>query len=257
MSEQAVQQHAENLLQIEGLEMTFPDGTKALKGIDLTVQQGELISIIGPSGAGKSTLMRSLNRLNTPTKGSIIFEHQDLMKAKGRQLRHMRRRIGMVFQHFNLIRRSPAYQNVLHGRLGYMSAVKGCIGRFSKEDVEEALTVLQRVGLEDQAFKRADGLSGGQQQRVGIARAIMQKPSLLLADEPIASLDPSSSDNVMNYLKQVCEEDGLTSIVNLHQVDYAKKFAHRIIGIKDGKVIFDGRPKELTDDVTNFLYYQK
>ncbi|SES36770.1 phosphonate ABC transporter ATP-binding protein [Salipaludibacillus aurantiacus] len=248
---------SEVVLETKDLSMVFPDGTQALKNVTLTIKKGELVSIIGPSGAGKSTFMRSLNMLNKPTDGQIVFEGENVLKARGKQLRQIRRRIGMVFQHFNLIKRSPTYQNVLHGRLGYMPSLKGGLGRFSEEDTRQALEILRRVGLEDQAFKRADELSGGQQQRVGIARAIAQTPSLLLADEPIASLDPSSSENVMTYLKNVCQEDGLTSIVNLHQVDFAKKFAHRIIGIKAGEVVFDGSPKELTEGITNHLYYSK
>lgn len=248
---------SEVVLETKDLSMEFPDGTQALKNVTLTIKKGELVSIIGPSGAGKSTFMRSLNMLNKPTEGQIVFEGENVLKARGKQLRQIRRRIGMVFQHFNLIKRSPTYQNVLHGRLGYMPSLKGGLGRFSEEDTRQALEILRRVGLEDQAFKRADELSGGQQQRVGIARAIAQTPSLLLADEPIASLDPSSSENVMTYLKNVCQEDGLTSIVNLHQVDFAKKFAHRIIGIKAGEVVFDGSPKELTEGITNYLYYSK
>ncbi|MCE7794093.1 phosphonate ABC transporter ATP-binding protein [Salipaludibacillus sp. CUR1] len=248
---------SEVVLETKDLSMEFPDGTQALKNVTLTIKKGELVSIIGPSGAGKSTFMRSLNMLNKPTEGQIVFEGENVLKARGKQLRQIRRRIGMVFQHFNLIKRSPTYQNVLHGRLGYLPSLKGGLGRFSEEDTRQALEILRRVGLEDQAFKRADELSGGQQQRVGIAQAIAQTPSLLLADEPIASLDPSSSENVMTYLKNVCQEDGLTSIVNLHQVDFAKKFAHRIIGIKAGEVVFDGSPKELTEGITNYLYYSK
>lgn len=248
---------SEVLLETKSLGMTFPDGTEALKGIDIAIKSGELVSIIGPSGAGKSTFMRSLNILNQPTQGSILFKGEDITKAKGKRLRQIRRAIGMVFQHFNLIKRSPTYLNVLHGRLGYMSSIKGGFGLFSEEDTRQALEILRRVGLEDQAFKRADELSGGQQQRVGIARAIAQSPSLILADEPIASLDPSTSEDVMNYLKKVCQEDGLTSIVNLHQVDFAKKFADRIIGIKSGEVVFDGTPKELTEGIINHLYFEK
>ncbi|MFA9560013.1 phosphonate ABC transporter ATP-binding protein [Evansella sp. AB-rgal1] len=248
---------SEVMLETKNVSMVFPDGTEALKNINIKIHRGELVSIIGPSGAGKSTFMRSLNLLNVPTSGEIVFEGENVTKAKGKQLRHIRRRIGMIFQHFNLIKRSPTYQNVLHGRLGYMPSLKGGFGRFSEEDTEEALAILERVGLGQQAFKRADELSGGQQQRVGIARAIAQSPSLILADEPIASLDPSSSENVMNYLKKVCQEDGITSIVNLHQVDFAKQFADRIIGIKAGEVVFDGKPKELTDGIINHLYYDK
>lgn len=246
---------AEEILQVNNLKMVYPDGTEALKGIDISIAKGELVSIIGPSGAGKSTFMRSLNRLNQPTSGSIIIDGEDVMKARGTQLRHIRRKIGMVFQHFNLVKRSPTYQNVLHGRLGYMGALKGGFGRFTEQDTRDALEILKRVGLEDQAFKRADELSGGQQQRVGIARAIAQRPTLLLADEPIASLDPASATNVMGYLKRVCEEDGLTSIVNLHQVDFAKSFADRIIGIHAGKVVFDGAPDELTEGAITRIYH--
>lgn len=245
---------AETIVQVSNLGMVYPDGTEALKGIDLSIRKGELVSIIGPSGAGKSTFMRSLNRLNEPTSGSIVIDGEDVIKARGKQLRHIRRNIGMVFQHFNLVRRSPTYKNVLHGRLGYMNAIKGGFGRFTEQDTRDALEVLKRVGLEDQAFKRADELSGGQQQRVGIARAIAQSPSLLLADEPIASLDPASAANVMGYLKQVCEEDGLTSIVNLHQVDFAKGFADRIIGIKAGEIVFDGTSEELTEEAITQIY---
>ncbi|MCZ0702295.1 phosphonate transport system ATP-binding protein [Natronobacillus azotifigens] len=246
---------AEVMLETKDVSMVFPDGTKALKNINVKIHRGELVSVIGPSGAGKSTLLRSINLLNHPTGGEIIFEGENVAKAKGKELRHIRRRIGMIFQHFNLIKRSPTHQNVLHGRLGYMSSLKGGFGRFSDQDMSEALAILDRVGLADQAFKRADELSGGQQQRVGIARAIAQSPSLILADEPIASLDPSSSENVMNYLQRISREDGITTIVNLHQVDFAKQFADRIIGIKAGEVVFDGKPKELTEGIINHLYY--
>lgn len=245
---------AEAIVQVNNLGMVYPDGTEALKNINLTIGKGELVSIIGPSGAGKSTFMRSLNLLNRPSSGSVIIDGEDIMKVRGKKLRHVRRKIGMVFQHFNLVKRSPAYKNVLHGKLGYMDALKGGFGRFTEQDTKEVLEILKRVGLEDQAFKRADELSGGQQQRVGIARAIAQNPSLLLADEPIASLDPASAANVMHFLKQVCEEDGLTSIVNLHQVDFAKEFADRIIGIKAGEVMFDGTAEELTDVAITQIY---
>ncbi|MBP1968510.1 phosphonate transport system ATP-binding protein [Virgibacillus natechei] len=243
-------------LETRELTKVYLDGTEALKKISLTFKQGELVSIIGPSGAGKSTFLRSINCLNKPTSGEVLFQNQNITRANGKKLRLIRRQIGMVFQDFNLIKRSSTIRNVLHGRLGYMSSLKGGIGRFSEYDVHEGLAILKRVGLEDHAFKRADELSGGQQQRVGIARAIAQKPSLILADEPIASLDPSSSNNVMNYLKKISEEDGITTIVNLHQVDFAKHFAHRIIGIKAGEVVFDGRPNELSNLMIDDIYFQ-
>ncbi|MEC5423872.1 phosphonate ABC transporter ATP-binding protein [Virgibacillus sp. C22-A2] len=244
-------------LETRNLKKVYPDGTEALKNITLTFNKGELVSIIGPSGAGKSTFLRSINRLNQSSSGEVIFQNEQITNVKGKKLLLVRRQIGMIFQDFNLIKRSTTVRNVLHGRLGYMSSLKGAFGKFSEEDVKEALAILRRVGLEDHAFKRADELSGGQQQRVGIARAIAQKPALILADEPIASLDPSSSSNVMNYLKNISEEDGITTIVNLHQVDVAKRFASRIIGIKAGEVVFDGKPNELNEQRINEIYDQR
>lgn len=248
---------AEIFLETRDLAKVYPDGTEALKKISLSFKRGELVSIIGPSGAGKSTFLRSINHLNPPTSGDVIFQGKNITTAKGKNLRLIRRQIGMIFQGFNLINRSNTIRNVLHGRLGYISTFKGGLGRFSKTDVMEAFLILERVGLSDHAFKRADELSGGQQQRVGIARAIAQKPSLILADEPIASLDPASSENVMKYLKRISEEDGITTIVNLHQVDFAKQFADRIIGIKAGEVVFDGQPKELSKSTIEHIYFQE
>lgn len=245
----------QQILEIENLMKTYPDGTSALKNVSLSIKKGELIAIIGSSGAGKSTLLRCINKLIPATSGSIQFDGTyEVTKARGKELRNIRRQIGMVFQHFNLIQRSPTIKNVLHGRLGYMSSIRGGLGMFSESDTKDALALLARVGLEEQAFKRADELSGGQQQRVGIARALAQKPLLLLADEPIASLDPASAERVMGHMKSIAIEDGITTIVNLHQVDFAQKFATRIIGINGGKVEFDGLPSELTKDVIDKIY---
>lgn len=244
----------ETVLQLRNVRKIFPDGTEALKGITSSVKKGELISVIGSSGAGKSTLLRSINRLVEPTEGEILFRENNILSLRGRKLRFYRRNIGMIFQGYNLIKRSTVIQNVLHGRLGYMNTLAGGFSRFSKEDSLHALEVLTRVGLKDLAFKRADELSGGQQQRVGIARAIAQNPDILLADEPIASLDPSSSRKVMNYIKKISQQDGITTIVNLHQVDFAKEFADRIIGVKDGEIIFEGTPKELTEYAIDMIY---
>ncbi|AXF55903.1 phosphonate ABC transporter ATP-binding protein [Salicibibacter kimchii] len=244
----------ETVLELRDVKKVFPDGTEALKGITSTVKKGELISIIGSSGAGKSTLLRSINRLNDPTGGEILFQGKNILSFKRRNLRQYRRHMGMIFQGYNLVKRSSVVQNVLHGRLGYMNTLTGGFGRFSKEDSLYALEVLSRVGLKDQAFKRADELSGGQQQRVGIARAIAQNPDILLADEPIASLDPNSSWNVMNYLKEISKEDEITTIVNLHQVDFAREFADRIIGVKAGEIVFDGPPAHLTERKTQMIY---
>ncbi|MFA1818869.1 phosphonate ABC transporter ATP-binding protein [Virgibacillus oceani] len=248
---------AEVFLETRDLSKVYPDGTEALKKISLSFKQGELVSIIGPSGAGKSTFLRSINHLNPPTYGDVVFQDKNITIAKGKNLRLIRRQIGMIFQGYNLINRSNTIRNVLHGRLGYMSTFKGAFGRFSKNDLMEAFRILERVGLSEHAFKRADELSGGQQQRIGIARAIAQKPSLILADEPIASLDPASSENVMKYLKKISEEDGITTIVNLHQVDFAKHFADRIVGIKTGEVVFDGHPGELSKSTIEHIYYKE
>ncbi|WP_096188019.1 phosphonate ABC transporter ATP-binding protein [Evansella halocellulosilytica] len=244
----------QTILEINNLNKIYPDGTNALKNIHLSINKGEFVVIIGLSGAGKSSLLRCINRLIEPSDGSVVFNGDDIVRAKGKKLRLIRRQIGMIFQHYNLIKRVTTVQNVLHGRLGYMSSIKGGLGLFEKMDVESALKLLERVGLLDQAFKRADELSGGQQQRVGISRAIAQNPALIMADEPIASLDPASSRNVMGYLRDICKEDGITAIVNLHQVEFAKEFADRIIGVKKGEIVFDGRPEQLTTEMTSMIY---
>lgn len=244
------------LLQVEGLSKVYPDGTKALDNLDLTINPGEFVVVIGPSGAGKSTLLRSLNRMIEPTDGKIQFKGSETMGIKGIRLRELRRHMGMIFQGYNLVTRVSVLRNVLHGRLGYMSAFKGALGLFSKSDTEAAKKMLQRVGLFEQMYKRADELSGGQQQRVGIARALAQRPDLILADEPIASLDPASSETIMNYLYTICNEEGIACLCNLHQVDIAKKYASRIIGIHKGTKVFDGTPDELTDEMIRLIYNQ-
>lgn len=243
------------LLAVKQLYKTYKDGTKALQDINLTFPKGEVVSIIGPSGAGKSTLIRCINRLVEPTSGAIEFENTDIVRLRGKKLRNTRRKIGMVFQSHNLITRMQTIQNVLHGRLGYMGDLRGCLGMFGKSDVEMALNILERVGLKDQAYKRADELSGGQQQRVGLARAICQKPSIIMADEPIASLDPAASHSVMEYLRKICKEDGITAIVNLHQVDFAKEYSDRIVGVKAGQIVFNGTPSNLTEADTKVIYH--
>ncbi|MBT2582228.1 phosphonate ABC transporter ATP-binding protein [Planococcus sp. ISL-109] len=245
---------AEKVLEIKNLTKKFPDGTVALNDISVSFEKGDLIAVIGPSGAGKSTFLRSINRLQEPTFGEILIEGKDILKTKGSSLRKLRRKVGMVFQGYNLIKRSSVLQNVLHGRLGYSSSIKGSLGMFSQQERKRALEVLIRMGLEEQTLKRADECSGGQQQRVGIARAMMQDPVILLADEPIASLDPASSARVMNYIKIMSQEQGITAIVNLHQVDYAKSFATRIIGIRAGEIMYDGPPHLLSEHIIKDLY---
>ncbi|MDK8190646.1 phosphonate ABC transporter ATP-binding protein [Paenibacillus sp. UMB7766-LJ446] len=244
------------LLQVEGLSKVYPDGTKALDNLNLMINPGEFVVIIGPSGAGKSTLLRSLNRMIEPTNGKIQFKGSETMGIKGKKLRELRRHMGMIFQGYNLVTRVSVLNNVLHGRLGYMNPLKGALGLYSKADTEAAKIMLHRVGLHEQMYKRADELSGGQQQRVGIARALSQKPDLILADEPIASLDPASSETIMHYLYTICKEEGIACLCNLHQVDIAKKYATRIIGIHKGSKVFDGTPDELTEEMIRLIYNQ-
>lgn len=245
---------AQAILEIHNLITTYPDGTRAIRGVDLSVERGELVAVIGSSGAGKSTLMRNINRLVRPSSGTIRFLDYEMTRSRSPQLRKARRSIGMIFQHFNLVNRLSALTNVLHGRLGYISTLRGAVGYFTKHEVENALRILSRVGLHDEAFKRADELSGGQRQRVGLARAVCQTPELLLADEPIASLDPNASARVMQYLKDICTQDQITSIVSLHQVEYARNFATRMVGIREGRILFDAAPDQWDDDMISALY---
>lgn len=245
------------LLDIQQLKKKYGAGTVALDGIDLKVKPNEFVAVIGPSGAGKSTLLRSVNRLIEPSGGSILFNGQRVEKANGRELRRIRSQIGMVFQHYNLVGRLSVLENVLHGRLGYMSSLAGVFNRYSEEDKKEAIALLGKVGLENEIYKRADELSGGQKQRVGVCRALAQKPKLILADEPIASLDPKSSATVMEAIHKNCAEQGIACLVNLHQVEVAKQYASRIIGIKNGKMVFDGPPEALSDHHTALIYEGK
>lgn len=239
------------ILHVDQLSKQYADGTAALSDVNFSLEPGEFVVVIGPSGAGKSTLLRCINRLVEPTGGNVRFE--GFPSGKG-SLRKLRRQMGMIFQNYNLIQRVNVLRNVLHGRLGYIDPIRGALGLFSRHDVEEAKAILARLGLDQQMYKRADELSGGQQQRVGIARALCQKPKLILADEPIASLDPLTSKTIMDHLYRVCHEDGITCIVNLHQVEVAKTYATRIIGMHKGRVVFDGRPDQLTDEVISLIY---
>ncbi|MBZ4653812.1 MAG: phnC [Peptococcaceae bacterium] len=244
------------ILSVKDVKKIYGNGTYALRGVSFDIYEGEFVAIIGSSGSGKSTLLRCINQLIKPTQGSIVFKGTAVEKVNKCELRKIRREIGMIFQHYNLIDRLTVIQNVLHGRLGYMSDFHGIFDLYSKEDRWNAYRILERVGLEKEIHKRADQLSGGQKQRVGIARALAQNPSLMLADEPIASLDPVTSGAVMDYLYRICREDKISAIVSLHQVDFALKYATRIIGIKHGLIVFDGKPKELTDSIIDQIYVQ-
>ncbi len=243
-----------DILKLEHVSKSYDGSGKVLRDVSLHFQEGEFVVIIGPSGAGKSTLIRCINQLIRPTEGTVLFNGCDLTKLKGRALRRQQAEIGMVFQNYNLIGRTSVLKNVLFGRLGQMSALDSLFGRYSQEDIRQAMALLKKVGLEDQMFKRADTLSGGQQQRVGIARAILQRPRLLLADEPIASLDPNSAEVVMDTLQQLSRDLGIACIVNLHQVDFARRYASRIIGLQTGQIVFDGTPEALTDEITARIY---
>ena len=232
-------------LVIEHLIKEYPGGIRALQDVSLEVANGEFVVLIGLSGSGKSTLLRCINRLVEPTSGRIILDGVDVTAAEGADLRRIRRGIGMIFQQFNLVKRSSVLTNVLSGRLGWVSPMQSLIGRFPPDDYRRAFANLERVGIPEKAYQRADTLSGGQQQRVGIARALMQEPRIILADEPVASLDPATSHSVMKYLEQVNREDGITVLCNIHFLSLARRYATRVIALKEGRLVFDGLPKEI------------
>ncbi len=235
------------LVSIKDLVKTYPSGTRALDGISLDVQRGEFVVLIGLSGSGKSTLLRCINRLVDPTSGTVAFDGIDVTAADRVAMRHVRRRIGMIFQQFNLVRRSSVFSNVLAGRLGYMSTWRTIASRPTSSDVAAAFENLGRVGIADRAFGRADALSGGQQQRVGIARALMQKPELMLADEPVASLDPATSHSVMKYLEEINKKDGITVVCSLHFLSLARRYGTRVVALKGGRIAFDGKPSDIDE----------
>jgi phosphonate ABC transporter, ATP-binding protein len=242
------------LLSVKNISKEYNNGITALKNVSFDVEKGEFISIIGPSGSGKSTLLRSINKMIDISKGSILFENRNIEKLKKKEIELVRREIGMIFQNYNLVERLTVIENVLHGRLGYKSVFSGILGIYSEEEKKEAFNFLEKVNMTKYAYQKCNELSGGQKQRVGIARAIMQKPKLLLCDEPIASLDPKTAENIMDYLKKIVTELKITCIVNLHQVDIAKKYSNRIIALNKGEKIFDDKPEYLTDDMIEFIY---
>jgi len=241
-------------LALRGLVKEYVAGKRVLDGIDLEFAPAGITAIIGPSGTGKSTLLRCINRLVEPTVGAILLDGRDIAPLQGRQLRETRRRIGMVFQEFNLVERLSVMENVLSGRLGYTPAFKAWLRKFPAEDIDAAFKLLDRVGLGGFANQRADALSGGQRQRVGIARALMQRPRLLLADEPTSSLDPKTSVEIMELLKDVGREQSLPVIVNMHDVELARRFADRVVGMSGGRVVYDGPGAGLSDDVLKSIY---
>ncbi len=242
------------LLEFQNVSKTYNNVTQALQDVTFSLEEGEFVSIIGPSGAGKSTLMRCANRLVDATRGAILFDGQDITKMGKKDLRKVRTKTGMIFQHYNLVDRLSVVENVLHGLLGQKSTLSGMAGRYTEEEKAEAFRIIQEMGLAEQAYKRCDELSGGQKQRVGIARAIMQKPKLILCDEPIASLDPKSSKVIMDHLKEINRTKKITCLVNLHQVDVAIRYSERIIGVSGGRIVYDGPSSRLTGEVIHEIY---
>ena len=242
------------MLKVEHLTKVYEGGTQALEDVSFEVEDGQFLAVIGLSGSGKSTLLRCINRLIEPTEGTITWDGVDVTRASQEDLRRIRRKIGMVFQHFNLIDRSKVITNVLGGRLGYTNPAFSIINKFSSEDIDKALRQLDRVGLREKAYQRADALSGGQTQRVGVARALMQDPKIILADEPVASLDPVLAHSIMQYLELINEEDGVMVLCSLHFLDLVHRYAHRVIALNDGKLVFEGLPTEIDDAKFKEIY---
>lgn len=248
------------MIHLRNVYQTYSNGTAALQGITLELTSDRFTAMIGASGAGKSTLLRIINGLLKPSSGEVLVSNGadyglELTRANPSQVLAHRRNIGMVFQQFNLVKRSTALDNVLSGRLAYMSSWRSTLKVYTKADRELAMSMLERVGMADYAWQRADTLSGGQQQRVGIARALAQQPKMILADEPISALDPKSSDQVMNLLRDIHERDGIAVIANLHFLDTVRDYADRVLALKKGTMVFDGSADDLTSDLTHSLYY--
>lgn len=242
------------ILKVNNLHKIYKSGTHALKGVSLYVNEGEFLVIIGLSGSGKSTLLRCINRLIEPTSGAIEFLGKDITHIKGEELRKIKSQIGMVFQQFNLIKRRSVLTNVITGKLGSLKTFNSILEKFDKEIYNEANRALETVGITDKAKERADLLSGGQQQRVAIARSLMQNPKLLLADEPVASLDPATSNSVMQYFEKINKELGTTVICNLHFLSLVRRYASRVIALKAGEIIYEGLPSDINETWFRTIY---
>ena len=242
------------MLRLDGLVKQYPTGDLALKGVNLDVPKGQVMALIGPSGAGKSTLIRCVNRLVEPSSGQVFLGGQEITGIGKGALRRARRRMGMIFQEYALVERLSVMENVLSGRLGYVSFWRSYFRKFPQSDIDEAFRLLERVGLDDMVDKRADELSGGQRQRVGICRALIQNPQLLLVDEPTASLDPKTSRQIMRLICELCEERNLAAVINIHDVMLAQMFAQRIVGLRLGEIVYDGPSDGLTSDVLTEIY---
>ena len=245
------------MIKFEHVNKVYPNGYKALNDVSLEIEQGEFVAIIGLSGAGKSTLLRTINKMHDFTDGTLEVNGQSVKDLKGKELRHFRRKIGMVFQSFNLITRTSVIKNVLTSRVPDLSPVKSLLGLYSKEDKVAALEALDKVGILDKAYFRTDKLSGGQQQRVALARTLAQNPEIILADEPVAALDPVTAKEVMNDFKRINKEMNISVLINIHHVDLALEYADRVIGIKAGKIIYDGPSDQVDDEVLEKIYGRK
>ena len=242
------------MLRLEKLEKRYQTGDLALKSVDLEVPRGQVMALIGPSGAGKSTLIRCVNRLVEPTSGKVFLGDLELTHLGSRELRRARTRMGMIFQEYALVERLSVMENVLSGRLGYVGFWRSFLRKFPQSDIDEAFNLLERVGLDHMADKRADELSGGQRQRVGICRALIQNPDLLLVDEPTASLDPKTSRQIMRLICELCDERHLAAIINIHDVLLAQMFSRRIVGLQLGSIVYDGPPEKLNPEVLTQIY---
>lgn len=242
------------MLEIDKLHKIYPNGCHALKGVSLKVEKGEFLVVIGLSGSGKSTLLRCINQLQEPTKGTVTYNYDIISNFKGRPLRNSRSKMGMIFQHFNLIERKKVITNVLTGTLSKTGIIPSVFELFPKYERDRAQEYLEIVGLKGKEYERVDNLSGGQKQRVAIARALMQSPDLILADEPVASLDPATSNSVMKYLRKVNETLGVTIICNLHFLSLVREYATKVVALKDGKLIFEGLPEQINENWFHEIY---
>ena len=242
------------MLEIKQLVKKYNTGDLAINGVDLKVEKGQVMALIGPSGAGKSTLIRCVNRLENPTSGEIWLNGENIVKMRSGKLRRARRNMGMIFQEYALVERLTVMENVLSGRLGYVGFWRSFLRKFPQSDINAAFGLLEKVGLDTMLNKRADELSGGQRQRVGIARALIQKPDILLVDEPTASLDPKTSRQIMRLITELCEENQLAAIINIHDVALAQMYAERIVGLRAGSIVYDGPPDDLKPDVLTEIY---
>ncbi len=242
------------MLQLKSLVKRYPTGDEALKGVTLSIPEGQVLALIGPSGAGKSTLIRCINRLVEPSSGDIILAGENIPQLRAGALRRTRRKMAMIFQEYALVERLSVMENVLSGRLGYVGFWQSTLRRYPQTDIDQAFYLLDRVGLSDFVDKRADALSGGQRQRVGIARALIQNPDILLVDEPTASLDPKTSRQIMRLITELATEGGIAAIINIHDVTLAKQFCKRIVGLRSGEIVYDGEPSGLSNDMLTMIY---